>query len=479
MKVIFIEVEQLVTTLKIEKYFDNKTMSVHLRENVKPKAKKGQPGKWAFIELSEKKLDRDELRDMGGEIIEEANVRKDGFVEIERRGSSIVQIGKFRIVITKPPFSDGWEITAVRPVKKLSLPDYNLSEKLISRISQQAEGVLIAGAPGHGKSTLATALAEYYAAQDKIVKTIEAPRDLMLPDNVTQYSVSQGTAQEIHDILLLSRPDYTIFDEMRNTNDFRLFTDLRLAGIGLAGVVHATNPIDAIQRFVGRIELGVIPQVIDTVLFIKNGAVDSVLSLKMTVKVPEGMVEADLARPVVVVTDFETGKMEYELYSYGEETVVIPVVGKSKNPVRELASSTIANEIKKYADKVTVDMISDNKCVVHIPEESMARVIGKEGATISSIEEKLGVSIDLQPLGKNEARNNGADVTYRAKIGKKHVALEVDESLSNKSINIYVDNEYVITAHVGKSGLIKLSRKNKIGNLITDAANSDRLKLSI
>ena len=29
----------------------------------------------------------------------------------------------------KPPFSDGWEITAVRPVKRLNLGDYKLSDK--------------------------------------------------------------------------------------------------------------------------------------------------------------------------------------------------------------------------------------------------------------------------------------------------------------------------------------------------------------
>ena len=52
---------------------------------------------------------------------------------------------------------------------------------------------------------------------------------------------------------------------------------------------------------------------------------NTVLSLKMEVKVPSGMTEADLARPVVTVHDFETGKLEYELYSYGEETVVVPV----------------------------------------------------------------------------------------------------------------------------------------------------------
>ena len=136
MKIIFVEVEQLVQKLAIEKYFDEKTMSVHLRENVNPMAKKGQPGKWEFVNVDTETLDRDVLKTMSREIIEEANVRKEGFVEIERHGSTIVQIENFRVVITRPPFSDGWEITAVRPVRKLSIADYGLSEKLTNRISE-------------------------------------------------------------------------------------------------------------------------------------------------------------------------------------------------------------------------------------------------------------------------------------------------------------------------------------------------------
>src|SRR3989338_597458 len=222
-KVIYFKPEISIKKLKLEKFFDNTTMSVHLRENVMPYAKRGFPGNWQFVSLRKELLKHEEVQEMSREIIEDAKLRRDGFIEIEREGSTIVQLGKYRIVITKPPFSDGWEITAVRPVRKLDLDEYKLTEKLMKRIAEQAEGILIAGAPGMGKTTLSAALAEYYASKEKIVKTVEAPRDLILPDNITQYAISHGDAQEIHDILLLSRPDYTIFDEMRNTADFELF----------------------------------------------------------------------------------------------------------------------------------------------------------------------------------------------------------------------------------------------------------------
>jgi ATPase len=75
------------------------------------------------------------------------------------------------------------------------------------------------------------------------------------------------------------------------------------------------------------------------VIYLKAGKVEKVYELKMTVKVPYGMTESDLSRPVIQVLDFESGKPEYEMYSYGEEVVVIPV--KAKKGGFEPASSGV------------------------------------------------------------------------------------------------------------------------------------------
>jgi len=477
--VVLIDLEQFEKNIRLEKYFDNQTMSVHLKENCTPKAKKGMPGNWIFEELEKEKLERDYLRELSKEIVEIASSRKDSFVEIQRKGSTIVQLKNFRIVITRPPFADGWEITAVRPVKKLKMEEYQLSDKLKERLKQKAEGILVSGAPGMGKSTFIQALGEFYLKQNKIIKTVEAPRDLVLSEDVTQYAMSHGSSEEIHDILLLTRPDYTLFDEMRNTSDFRLFSDLRLSGVGMVGVVHATNPIDAIQRFVGRIELGVIPHVIDTVIFIQNGQIEKVLDIALKVKVPSGMTEADLARPVVTVNEFESGKLEFEMYSYGEETVVVPVSGhkESRSGLFVLAEEQIMKTFKKFDPNSEVEVLGENKCVVFVSEDKRAKIIGRNGENISRIEKDLGMSIDIKTRSEKQKQNKKNPVNYEVKVNKKNIMFQLDNNNSYKDTDVFVDGDFLLTVKASKKAVVKIKRANKLAKVILQGIDEGSVEL--
>jgi len=378
-------------TIRIERFFTRDTMSVHLKEGAPPVAKVGRPGEWRFKLISDKPMSRVEVEEIAREIIEVASRMENGFIEIDRAGSTIVQLGDYRIVITRPPLSEGWEITAVRPIAKLRLEDYNLPEKLMKRLRERAEGILIAGAPGMGKTTFAQALAEYYASLNRIVKTIESPRDMRLPPAITQYSKNYADLGELHDILLLSRPDYTVFDELRNDEDFRLYVDLRLAGIGMIGVVHATTPIDAVQRFIRRVELGMIPSIIDTIIFIDKGAVSKVYDISITVKLPTGLKEAELSRPVVEIRDFITGELEYEIYTFGEQTMVVPV---RERKVGE--KSKIENAIRRILPDAMVE-IEDGVIVVRVPRSS-TRLTARRLRRIKKLAEKHGYDVRFVPM---------------------------------------------------------------------------------
>ena len=458
--------------LHFETFFDQQTMSVHLREGTIARAKKGTPGNWKIAKVGQDIITRRELLGMRKEIVEKARMHKNSFVEIERLGSLVVQLEDYRIVITEPPFSDGMEITAVRPVRKLSLEDYALDQKLKQKLTEEAAGIIIAGSPGEGKTTFARALAEYFADSGNIVKTVESPRDMLLKEEITQYSLTRSEKGEIHDVLLLSRPDRTFFDEMRNSDDFIMFADLRLAGIGMVGVVHATNPIDAIQRCIGRIELGIIPQVVDTVIFIQGGKVAKVLELKMLVKVPTGMVELDLARPVIEVKDFLSGKLAYEIYSYGEHTAVIPVEKTEKKKVWSLAEKQLKEFFNRYSRNNEVVFVSDNHIKLLLPEDKIAGVIGTGGREIEKIENQLGIKIDVEKLG-----SDAKDISYDLDKDDHYLTFYLDRRMKEKEIGLFEGEDLLVQARASKKAVIKLQRRSALGKAVEQALNEKKLNL--
>ncbi|MHA2288974.1 MAG: PIN domain-containing protein, partial [Promethearchaeota archaeon] len=123
-KTLYIESKTLMQydkRLKIDKYFDNETMSIHIKQGTNVFVKKGKPGAVRFLQFSSDIIEKDAIIDYADDILEKADFFPDTFIEIDRKTSTIVQYEDRRIVITRPPFSDGWEITAVRPLKKMTL----------------------------------------------------------------------------------------------------------------------------------------------------------------------------------------------------------------------------------------------------------------------------------------------------------------------------------------------------------------------
>lgn len=513
------EVEAEIEDLRLMGFFDANTMSVHLKQGVVPLAKRGRPGDMKLVRLSERPMELRELKTMRREIIEAARRDQDSFIEIERHGATVVQLGNMRIAIAQPPFADGMEITAVRPVTKLTIDDYALAPELAARLEQYERGVFVSGPPGSGKSTFAAAVAKWLSEKDVIVKTMESPRDLQVGDEITQYAPLEKDMELTADVLLLVRPDYVIYDEVRKTRDFEIFADMRLAGVGLVGVTHANRAIDAVQRLIGRVELGMIPQVVDTIVHIAKGKIHQVLELSFTVKVPAGMVEADLARPVIEVRDLLTKRVTHEIYTYGEQVVVMPLDAASgraegkPSAVGRFAAQGLRSALSRFLDfPFEVEVTGEGACTVYVPEKAVPIVIGKGGANVQSIERALGVKIDVRPMSSRAGWSAGghdrgkpagrfdpsrplrrepdddvggrtptrgsppeplspqhAEITPELRKSKKNLVLLVDRNLAGQRADIVVEDEVLLSATIGSKGDVRISRGTDAGDAILDA----------
>ncbi|MEM4280819.1 MAG: ATPase, T2SS/T4P/T4SS family [Candidatus Caldarchaeum sp.] len=458
---------ELPAKMSFEQYFTDDTLSLHFKEGAPLMAKRGRPGSFQLVILEDRPFEASELNNLIREITEHARLKPEGSIEIVRSGAFVAQIGNYRIAVARPPFSDGLEITVVRPIVKLRLEDYKLSPSLMERFEKRAEGILIAGPPGSGKSTFAASLAEFYSRKGRIVKTLESPRDLQVGPEITQYGPLEGDFEKTAEILLLVRPDYTVFDEIRKSKDFQIFSDMRLAGVGMIGVVHSSNAVGAIQRFIGRVELGMIPHIIDTVVFLEAGRIAKVYTLSLVVRVPTGMTEADLARPLVEVRDFTTEELEYEIYTYGEENVIIPV-GKASEELRkslEELEKKVRDVLKRFDEDVEVKALSRNKVLARVSREVLPRIIGRKGETVSRLEEELGVSLDIEP----KIMSLGSELPCEVRESGNSLRIFVGGENAGKRVNIYAGDKYLFSATVGRDGVVTVRKKSEHGKALVKA----------
>jgi ATPase len=242
----------------------------------------------------------------------------------------------------------------------------------------------------------------------------------------------------------------------------------------MIGVVHSTNPVSAIQRFVGRLELGTIPHVIDTVIYISGGKIIKTFEISMKVKVPTGMKEADLARPVVEIKDYETKRLEYEIYTYGEENVVIPVAKeREKSPLQNLAKTRILQELRNWDPHPEVEFDSDDRITVKVHNDVIGNLIGKKGSNIELLEKRLGVHISVEPKEKTLKRS----IPFGFEEVGSHFDLKVNPALSGQQVDIYSDEDFLFSAMAGKGGRIRVKKKSSLGKAVLQALASKRLKI--
>lgn len=470
-----------LSPLAIDQFFDEQTIAVFLKERVPPMAKKGTIQKMHLERLRESPMSEYELRTLAQEVLERAKRHPDGFIEIEHRGVTVAQIGSLRIFIARRPFTDGMEITAVRPITEVSLADYRHSDQLTSRLLARDQGVIIAGPPGAGKTTLAQSIAIYLSENDQIVKTMESPRDLQVPDHITQYTSVEGSMERTAEVLLLVRPDWVVFDEMRKKEDFGVFAEMRLSGLSMVGVIHAQSGEAALQRFFNRVDFGVLPQIVTTLITVRDGQIEQMEDISFVIKTPEKMSGEGHPCPVIQIKNHHSGEVCTEIFRYQGETIIhslntpkpvqeSPQVKRKERVSTRVSEKEIEREIGRYTDgPVEVRMISDNKAIVYIDDRDVPAAIGKGGKNVAGIVNKLGIGIDIRPRAELPAEPALPPEPEEFDLGrgllihieKRQLSL-VSPEHREQIVDVFAGREYLFTATVDEQGEIHLAKTSSI-----------------
>jgi ATPase len=188
------------------------------------------------------------------------------------------------------------------------------------------------------------------------------------------------------------------------------------------------------------------------------------------VRVPTGMQEADLARPIVEVRDFDTKEIQYEIYTFGEENVVVPTADLNKNnrpnaTIRKLAESKIRDVIRRFDSNAEINILSENRVQIKVNKEVVPLIIGRGGSTVSELEKMLGIKIDVE--AKTPALGN--EIDFNVSEAGSSVTILIGQEEIGKNVNIYIDDEFVFTSQVGKKSRIKIDKRSENGRKLINA----------
>jgi ATPase len=265
---------------------------------------------------------------------------------------------------------------------------------------------------------------------------------------------------------------------------------MRLAGVGMIGVLHAENVHAALLRFLSRVDFGTLPRVVDTIVIVELGEIAHIYDLEFGLRVPDSIPGDGAMTPVVTVSDAATGLAALEVFRYDGEIVImplnLPVQASEQSRLRpepaERAAAAPADErgggrqierelqreIGRFTDgPVEVRMLSDTKAVVYIDDKDVPAAIGKGGKNVAAIVNRIGVGIDIRarseaaapaPAGVEEEIGDGA---IRIRTDRRHLAIIAPDQ-SGRIVDVFAGKEYLFTATVNENGEIHLARTSSI-----------------
>ena len=120
----------------------------------------------------------------------------------------------------------------------------------------------------------------------------------------------------------------------------------------------------------------------------------------------------------------------------------------------------IEEVISRYVTEYEVEVLSNKRAIVRVPEEEIPHLLGKRGRRIKRIENELKVRLEIQPL-----RLAGELREVQVEETGKHYIIHA-EGLEGQTVDVFAGDEYLFTAAVSKKGIIKVRKDKEAGKSI-------------
>jgi len=128
--------------------------------------------------------------------------------------------------------------------------------------------------------------------------------------------------------------------------------------------------------------------------------------------------------------------------------------------------------------QIRITKLSRNSIRVEVPEDEVPLIIGRKGKTITELEKKIGMRIDVKALHYDDEPADSTEKTQfqdqlpvDIRFTKTHVILSFQEDLRGINVEISTNEKALFQGSIGKKGEIKIERATSIAREIIRMIN--------
>jgi len=166
--------------------------------------------------------------------------------------------------------------------------------------------------------------------------------------------------------------------------------------------------------------------------------------------------------------------LEYEIYTFGEENIIIPVDenGSQKTGIEHLAEEKILDRLYRFDSHPKVEFVGPGRIKVFVSGDSIPSLIGKAGKTIQELEKSLGLHIDVEEHGVQRELPSQS-LPYDFSESGTALIFEVDRQFTGNVASFVVNDEFLFSVRIGKRGKIKVLKRSSEGKRFSRFVNND------